>query len=56
MCACVCARVCVSVVVCLCVSMCVCVVVPSCVCVFGFVSGVPIEYLRVDVFIYFNGL
>ena len=37
-------------------SMCVCVLVPVCMHVFVSVSGVPIEYLRVDVFIYFNGL
>ena len=36
--------------------MCVCVLVPVCMRVFVSVSGVPIEYLRVDVFIYFNGL
>ena len=48
-CACVCMRCGMSV-------LSVCVLVPVCMSVFVSVSGVPIEYLRVDVFIYFNGL
>ena len=53
----VCLHMCACVVVCL-FSVCVCVwvLVPVCMRVFVSVSGVPIKYLRVDVFIHFNGL